>query len=56
MTHLICEEYKQPKIKVNYCDTIAIHLVQSKCQIIGFVEELYCFLVAFYHAKNNASV
>jgi hypothetical protein len=56
MKHLICEESKQPKIKVNYCDTIVIHLVQSTYQIIGFVEELYCFLVTFYHARNNAFV
>jgi len=49
MKLLICKESKQPKIKVKCSDTIVIHLVQLTCQIIGFVEELYC-LVKFYHA------
>jgi hypothetical protein len=54
MKHLICKESKQRKIKVNCCDTTVIHLMQLTCQIIGFVEELHCFLVKFYHASNNA--
>ena len=56
MKHLNCKESKQPKIKVNCSDTIVIHLVQLRCQVIGFVGQLYCFLVKFYHASNNAFV